>query len=410
MAADTLAAAQARAAEVARASYGRLLALLAARARDIAVAEEALGDAFCLALETWPTTGIPANPEAWLMATAKNRSVDAFRRINSSPVEYTDELPDAVDEIADPQDIPDRRLALMFVCAHPAIDASLHTALMLQTVLGFEAADIGRSFLVSPTALQQRLVRAKRKIKDSRIPFAMPDLTDMPERLTAVLEAIYGAYALEWLGDVDGIDAAGEALYLARLLASLMPDDPEASGLAAFLCISNARRGTRIVGGHLVPLHEQDHSTWSPDLLKEGDAWLRRASAAQRLGRFQLEAAIQQAHVSHLQDQIANWAHILMLSEGLCLLCPTAGAHVNRIAALAEVRGPRVALDELEKLSAALEQPFQPLEATRANLLQRLGLRHEAVQAYERAISLSTEAPVRSWLQAQQAALSRAGW
>jgi RNA polymerase sigma-70 factor, ECF subfamily len=391
----------ARAAEVARASYGRLLSILAARSRDISLAEEALADAFRLALETWPESGIPANPEAWLMATAKNRSIDSLRRISRSPVEAHEELPEVIEEVEDPQTIPDRRLALMFVCAHPAIDAGVHTPLMLQVVLGFEAADIGRAFLVSPAALQQRLVRAKRKIKDAGISFQLPERSDMPERLSAVLEAIYGAFALDWLVQDGERDMANEALYLARLLAQLLPNEPEILGLAALFCIANARSTSRLRDGILVPLQDQDHSTWDRLLLKEGSDWLRKASTFKSIGRFQLEAAIQQAHVSRLQDKIANWTHILMLSEALCLMFPTAGAHANRIAALAEVKGADVALTELERFAETLETAFQPIEATRAYLLKQLKREVEAMKAYEKAISLSTEPAVRRWLSKQ---------
>jgi RNA polymerase sigma-70 factor, ECF subfamily len=388
----------ARAAEVARASYGRLLALLASRSRDISLAEEALADAFRLALETWPTTGVPDNPEAWLMATAKNRSIDLLRRVSRSPVESRDELPEVIEDISDPLEIPDRRLALMFVCAHPAIDAGVHTPLMLQVVLGFEAADIGRSFLVSPAALQQRLVRAKRKIKDAGISFQLPDRADMSERLSAILEAVYGAYALDWLMDAAPRDMANEALYLARLLCELLPSEPEVFGLAALVAISHSRHAVRLADGKLVPLHQQDHTKWDAALLREGDIYLHKAKAFKKLGRFQLEAAIQQAHIARLQDGTADWAKILMLSEGLCLLYPTAGAHANRIAALAEVRGVATALVELERYASKLESPFQPLEATRAHLLSQLDRRDEALAAYDKAISLTTEPALRNWL------------
>jgi RNA polymerase sigma-70 factor, ECF subfamily len=388
----------ARAADVARASYGRLLAMLAARSRDISLAEEALSDAFRLALETWPDTGVPENPEAWLMATAKNRAIDSFRRISRSPVEARDELPDTMEDIEDPQTIPDRRLALMFVCAHPAIDTGIHTPLMLQVVLGFEAADIGRSFLISPAALQQRLVRAKKKIKDAGISFQLPDKADMPARLTAVLEAVYGAYALDWLVRDEERDMSNEALYLARLLAELVPENPESAGLAALICIANARHAARLRNGAFVPLHEQDTGQWNKTLLREGSDWLRKASSRNTLGRFQLEAAIQQAHVSRVQDHVANWSHVLLLSEALCRLYPTAGAHVNRIAALAEVKGASLALRDLEAFAETLDAPFQPLEATRAHLLKELNRNAEAALAYERAISISTEPALRKWL------------
>jgi RNA polymerase sigma-70 factor, ECF subfamily len=397
--------ARARAESIARASYGRLLALLAARSRDISLAEEALADAFRLALEHWPQSGIPTNPEAWLMATAKNRATDLLRRISRSPVEAREELPETIEEVEDPQAIPDRRLALLFVCAHPSIEAGVHTPLMLQVVLGFEAADIGRSFLISPAALQQRLVRAKRKIKDAGIPFRLPEKDEIADRLAAVLEAIYGAYALDWLVDDAARDMAQEALYLARLVAALMPEEPEALGLTALLCITHARHRTRLIGGEFVALHAQDHRRWDRPLLVEGDSLLRRASRLGRIGRFQLEAAIQQAHVSRLQDGIANWAQILMLSEGLCLLFPTVGAQANRIAALAEVKGPELALRELETFAATLDSPFQPLEATRAHLLAKLGRKSEARTAYNKALSITAEPALRAWLERAAAEL-----
>jgi predicted RNA polymerase sigma factor len=397
--------AKARAADVARASYGRLLALLAARSRDISLAEDALADAFRQALENWPIFGVPNNPEAWLMATAKNRSIDLLRRISRSPVEAHEDLPDVIEDIEDPQAIPDRRLALMFVCAHPAIDAGMHTPLMLQVVLGYEAADIGRAFMVSPAALQQRLVRAKRKIKDARISFQLPERSDVPERLPAVLEAVYGAYALDWLLQDDERDMVGEALYLSRLLAELLPNEPETAGLAALFCLTHARTSSRLKDGALVPMHEQDHTMWNTALLKEGSDWLRKAASFKTIGRFQLEAAIQQAHVSRVQDNVANWSHIMMLSEALCLLYPTAGAHTNRIAALAEVKGPALALEELERFANTLDSAFQPVEATRAHLLAQLNRNKDAIAAYRKAISLTTDLASRVWLvQRMQAA------
>jgi RNA polymerase sigma-70 factor, ECF subfamily len=391
-----------RAARVARSSYGRLLAMLASRSGDIALAEDALADAFRLALERWPRDGVPDNPEGWLMTTAKNRRLDVLRRNKRSPVVSAEELPDVVDDTDDRESIPDRRLQLMFVCAHPAIDASVHTPLMLQVVLGFEAADIGRSFLMSPAALQQRLVRAKRKIKDARISFELPDQSVMTERVEAVLEAIYGAYALAWLANDEARDMTGEAQFLAQLLSQLLPKEPEVLGLDAMLCFIHARKTARSVDGLYVPLHQQDAARWNAALVSRAESCLLAASRLQRLGRYQLEAAIQHAHVRRIRDGVEAWPQILALTEGLCRLFPTAGAHVERLAALAEVKGAHVALADLERFQASLDTAFQPLEALRAHLLKKLNQMDASRAAYDKAISLTVEPRVRVWLEMQR--------
>ena len=395
--------AEARAALAARASYGRLVALLAARYGDIAGAEDALADAFVAALETWPRDGVPERPEAWLMRVAKNRGLDVLRRTARSPVRTLEVLPDVELEQNEAEEFPDRRLALMFVCAHPAIDAGVHTALMLQTVLGFEATDIGRCFVVSPTAIAQRLVRAKRKIKDTRIAFVEPERAAMAERLPPVLEAIYGAYALDWLH--EGRDMSEEACFLSQLLVELLPDEPEALGNAALIAYAHARRHARFREGMLVPLDEQDASLWDAALISKAEAYLRRASSMRRLGRFQLEAAIQQAQLHGHNIGQTDWRGVLLLSEGLCRMWPSLGAEVSKAVAVAHVFGDAAGLSALRVLPPAAVSGFQPWHAAHAYLLARLGKPSEARDAYAKAISLTVDSASRKWLEMKRAAL-----
>lgn len=398
--------AKARAAQVARASYGRLLAILSARSGDIIAAEDALADAFRLALEHWPERGIPENPEGWLVATAKNRVIDMKRREARSPTINVEVLPDIEAAFPEDEEIPDRRLALMFICAHPAIDAGVHTPLMLQTVLGFEAADIGRSFLISPTAIAQRLVRAKRKIKEANIPFHVPERHEMGERIEAVLEAIYGAYALDWLSDPDARDMTGEALYLANLLATLLPDEAEVHGLAALIGFAHARRKARLQDGAFVPLHEQDQALWDAAMIAQAEQRLTDAAKLKKMGRFQLEAAIQAVHANRAEGGAMNWMAILHLTEGLCKFWPTMGALTNRAALIGEVFGAEAGLAAVSLIVNGDGAAFQPAHATRAHLLARKGDTTNAAVAYEKAISLTTEPAVRRWLQRQRAKLN----
>ncbi|MFI1991797.1 RNA polymerase sigma factor [Actinoplanes sp. NPDC020271] len=369
----------------ARDSYGRLLALLSAATRDVAAAEDALADAFEQALRTWPERGAPGNPDGWLLTVARNRLRDrwksaAFRRVVA--LDSARDAPAHVDDL-DVDAIPDRRLELMLVCAHPAIDRQMHTPLMLNTVLGFTAGQIGRAFSTPGATMATRLVRAKKRIKAAGIPFRLPDRSDLPGRMTAVLEAVYGAYA---------IDATGEALHLAGVLTDLVPDEPEAHGLAALMQLSAARAGVRVdPDGRFVPLGEQDPGRWDPGLIARAHEHLRWAHAGRRLGRFQLEAAIQAVHCVRPTD----WGSLLALHEVLDTVAPSLGGSVAYAVVVAEVNGAGAGLARLDSLPG---DRFQPAQAARAHLLERLGRVGEAVTAYRRAIDLTSDRAERDWL------------
>lgn len=400
--------ARAAAERAARDSYGRLLAYLLVRSREAAGAEDALGDALVAALETWPRTGVPDRPEAWLLTVARRRLVDATRhaRVRSESAGALELMLEGAEADAATPDFPDERLKLLFVCAHPAIDPAMRTPLMLQSVLGLDAARIASAFLVAPAAMGQRLVREKARIRGASIDWIVPDARALPRRLAAVLEAIYAAYGSGW-DDVAGADPrrrglAEEALALGRLVARLLPEEPEALGLLALMLHCEARRGARRDdAGRYVPLDQQDVGRWSEALIEEVEAALAAAARAGQPGRFQLEAAIQSAHVHRAVTGRTDWEAIALLYEGLLRSAPTIGARVGQAAAIAEARGTPASWAALAAIPAAAVSAYQPYWALRAHLLRKLRRADEARDAYERAIGLSEDPAVREFLVAE---------
>jgi RNA polymerase sigma-70 factor (ECF subfamily) len=390
----------------ARVSYGRLLAYLAAQSRDLTAAEDALGEAFVAALETWPRAGVPDKPEAWLLAVARRRLIDGARhaRVEDVAAAALRIVVDRAEQEASSKALfPDERLKLLFVCAHPAIDPAARTPLMLQTVLGLDAARIASAFLVAPAAMGQRLVRVKAKIRDAGIRFEIPEPRELPSRLEAVLQAIYAAYGSAW-EDVAGADPrrqglAEEAIWLGRLVTRLLPDEPEGQGLLALMLHCEARRGARRdAEGRYVPLTRQDVALWSQPLTEEAEEILAAASTAMKPGRFQLEAAIQSVHAQRAVTGHTDWEAIALLYEGLIRLAPTIGARVGSAAALAEAKGDDAGLAALEAIPPEAVTGYQPYWALSAHLLKRLGRAAEAREAYARAVGLSEDPAVRDFL------------
>ncbi|GAB3795750.1 hypothetical protein GCM10028798_04900 [Humibacter antri] len=436
-------------------SYGRMLAVLAAGTRDIALAEDCLQDALERALRSWPVHGVPDNPAGWLVVTARHRMLDRFgsaEHRNASLETGVDGEPRRepsapAPDIPEPDEIPDRRLALLFVCAHPAIDPAARTPLMLQTVLGLDAERIARAFAVPTSAMAQRLVRAKRRIKETGIPFSEPNTDALTERLSAVLEAIYGAYAIDWplvagtaergnpdsdhrgpaadrddraagrrgtgsLGEPLGASLSAEALALAEIAVQLLPREPEVLGLAALLCLSLARASARLDDrGRFVPVDEQDVARWDAALIARGERHLLTASRLviddrgqlRAVGRFQLEAAIQSAHDDRARTGRVDHRTLVTLHRALVATAPTLGARVALAASIAEVDGADAGLAELDAIGDPAAVRFQPAWATRAHLLAHADRRLEADAAFERAIGLTVDPVLRAHLERRRA-------
>lgn len=402
-----------RAAErAARESYGRLVAFLATRTRDVAGAEDALSEAFAAALRMWPADGVPDNPDAWLLTAARRRQADAAsrRQTRKAGQEHVQLIADEIAAMADERDaIPDRRLALMFACAHPAIERGMRTPLILQTILGLTAENIAAAFLLPPGTMGQRLVRAKIRISDAGIPFRVPAPEELPERLAAVLDAIYAAYTKGWneVGDDAIPELADEAIWLGQLVVSLLPDEPEAKGMLALMLYTAARGAARRnAAGAYVPLEQQDTSLWDDSLIALAENLLHQANAAGPSGRYQIEAAIQSAHVVRRVTGISNWREVIALYDHLLALTDSPVVILNRAVARAEVDGPHAALADLTPLEADKRMlSYQPYWAAKGHLCSRAGDNATAVEALTIAIGLTTDEAVKGYLLGRLASL-----
>jgi RNA polymerase sigma-70 factor (ECF subfamily) len=388
----------------ARQSARRLIAYLAASSHDVAAAEDALSDAFTSALRSWPQTGVPQNPEAWLLTAARRRLVDAarHRRVRDAKSALLAAADEGIDTLDAGVPIPDRRLALMFVCAHPAIAREVRTPLMLQVVLGVDVARMASAFLLKLATLGQRLSRAKAKLRDAGIAFEIPGQRDMQGRLMPVLEAIYAAFGTGWddiarTSEVTrGLTA--EAIELGETLCDLLPAEPEAKGLLALMLFCEARRpARRDAKGCFVPLAAQCPSQWNEPMMARAGHLLTQAAGQGRMGRFQLEAAIQSVHAHRRHTGMTDWSAIALLYEGLLAGRPTLAHRLGHAAALAHLQGPEAALALIDGIPNDVVSEHQPNWALRGDLLLQVGRADEAGAALRRAAALAPDDATRSY-------------
>ncbi|MER5549786.1 RNA polymerase sigma factor [Streptomyces sp. CG4] len=388
-----------------RAEYGRAVSVLVRFLGDIDLAEEAVQDAFTTAVRTWPETGVPPSPAGWIITTARNRAIDRLRRESSRDARhaeaarlYTPHLhtPDlhAPDAPAEESPVRDERLRLIFTCCHPALAPQARVALTLRLLGGLNTAQIARAFLVPEPTLAQRLVRAKAKIRDARIPYRVPRDADLPERLGGVLAVVYLIFNEGYTGDPA---LCAEALRLGRLLAALMPDEPEVTGLLALMLLTESRRAARRdADGALVPLPEQDRSRWDAALITEGQDLVRRCLRRGRPGPYQIQAAINAVHSDAPTAAATDWRQILRLYDQLMAVAPSPVVALNRAVAVAETEGPARALDLIDTLDL---DRYHVLHAVRADLLRRLNRPIEAATEYTRAAALTTSEAERAHLE-----------
>lgn len=389
---------------IARESYGKLVAILSSRTGDIQSSEDALQWAFAQALTTWPATGIPERPEAWFLTVARN-SLRDLERHQTVVARALEEVSLLLHEQATALSVPleDRRLDLLFVCAHPAIDPAIRPALMLQAVLGLTASEIAGLYVTSPSALEKRLTRSKQKIKQAGISFSLPDAEIFIERVTDVLAAVYAAFQYHRI-EGDSLESPhhnsiADAVILARLLAHRLPDHAEVLGLLSLMLFCQARSSAACTAeAGFVPLDQQNTASWDITLLEEAEALLRRASLQKKPGRFQLEAAIQSAHSARLLHGVNTWSHIVNLYRALLTSSYSLGAEVGYYSALSNILSPKEALEALMDATTKTHLSYQPYWALRAHLLARCGEHAAACSAYTTAIGLTINTPVRDFL------------
>jgi len=409
--------------DIFRREAGRCIATLIRVLGDIDLAEDVVAEAFAIAAETWPQTGIPPDPGGWITTTARNRAIDRLRRESTGAVRHLDahrlhiddtepdndpeshDLNEFVDVVADDQ------LRLMFLCAHPALAADAQVALILRLLGGLETGEIATTFVVPEATLAQRIVRAKRKLHDNHASYRVPKTAELPDRLQAVLAAIYLIYT-EGHTATSGwkltrVDLSNEAIRLGRTLVTLMPDEPEAMGLLALMLLSESRRRSRVGNdGTLVRLADQDRAQWDRTLIDEGHDLVRACLRRNQPGPFQIQSAIAAVHADAPIAEATDWTQILALYDELYLLRPSPVVALNRSAAIAELHGPVAGLTALAEIDQVSLESYQPYHATRADLLARTGHRDVAIDAYGRAIELTTNAVERAFLVRQRAVLS----